>query len=105
MLKKVLWIAAACAVLLTALALSRGLDLGTERPKASASMVDVAAPTAEEPVTAVVETAPPPQPPAPIVATPDDLQVEEDAAAVGLTTIEPEPPLNSPAASDTPPAN
>lgn len=96
MLKKVLWIALACAVLLAALAISRSIDLTSDEPKATP-----VAPAAEENAAPVVEQAPPPpQPTAPPVPTPDELQVQEDAAAVGLTTIEPEPEP----APETPPA-
>jgi hypothetical protein len=99
MLKKVLWIALACAVLLAALAISRGVDFTSDEPKATAP---VTAPAAEKVAIPAVEQAPEPQPTAPIVKTPDDLQVEEDAAAVGLTTIEPEPAPED-AAGETPP--
>src|SRR5687767_9251205 len=97
MLKKVLWIALACAVLLAALAISRSINLTSDEPKATP-----VAPAAEDNAAPVVEQAPPPQPTAPIVKTPEELQVEEDAAAVGLTTIEPEPAPETPP-SETPP--
>ncbi|MCR5872934.1 hypothetical protein LRS10_01200 [Phenylobacterium sp. J426] len=88
MLKKVLWIALACAVLLAALAISRSVNLTSNAPKEPAPVQAPAAEDAAEP-TAAAEPAP--QPTAPIVKTPEELQVEEDAAAVGLTTVEPEP--------------
>jgi len=97
MLKKVLWIALACAVLLAALAISRGVDLTSGEPKTAP-----AAPAAEDNAAPVVEQAPAPQPTAPIVKTPEELQVEEDAAAVGLTTIEPEPAPETPPAESPP---
>jgi hypothetical protein len=87
MMKIVLWIAAACAILLAALALSRGIDL-TSEPEAPKT-VEVRAADAEEAATPAVAAAPAPEPaPAP---PPVDDQVAEDAAAVGMTTVEPEP--------------
>lgn len=87
MLKKVLWIALACAVLLAALALSRGVKFSSDEPKSAP-----VAPAAEDVAEPVVEQAPAPQPTAPPEPpTPEELQVQEDAAAVGLTTLEPEP--------------
>lgn len=94
MLKKVLWLALGCAVLLAALAISRGLEFTSGEPKAQAPTQ--AAPAAEEAAKPAADTRPAPQPTAPIARTPDELQVEEDAAAVGLTTIEPEPAPEAP---------
>lgn len=92
MLKKVLWIALACAVLLAALAISRGVKFTSDEPKRPA-----VAPAAEDVAEPVVEQAPAPQPTAPPAPpTPEELQVQEDAAAVGLTTLEPEPEPETP---------
>lgn len=94
MLKKVLWIAAACVAVLVALAVSRGLDF------------DKPVETAAEPPPVVEEVAPPPvveapvaapEPPKPIERTPEEQQIQDDAAATGMTTVEPdEPPTESP---------
>jgi hypothetical protein len=88
MLKIVLWIALACAVVLGALALSRSLGSRSDPAPAAAPPEQVAAPAAEDAAAPVVETAPviePAGPPPP----PIDDQVAEDAAAVGMTTREP----------------
>ena len=92
MLKTVLWIAAACAAVLLALAVSRMIrvDAPARAPAAIAEPV-VEAPA---PIT------PPPPPVAKPVATPEEVQIQEDAAATGMTTIEPETPP-----SDTPVPN
>lgn len=85
MLKKVLWLALACAVLLAALALSRGVRFTSEKapPKAEA-VEDVAEPAAAvAPAPKTVEA--PPQP------TPEELQMQEDAAAVGMMNADPAP--------------
>ena len=87
MLKTVLWIAAACAVLLLALALTRGARF-TSEPTAKAP-AEVTAPAAEEQATPAAATAPEPASPAPPPPPIDD-QVAEDAAAVGMTTREPQ---------------
>lgn len=91
MLKKVLWIAAACAAVLVALAVSRTLnfDEPVKAPKA--------APT--EAVASLPVEAPAPAPPevkeAPRPLTPDEQQIQDDAAATGMTTVEPAgPPTN-----------
>lgn len=88
MLRIVLWAAAACAVLLAALALSRGARLGSDaEPVREAPSAD----RADQPAAA---RAPAPEPePAPLPAPePEpDAQVQEDAAATGLTTVEPPP--------------
>lgn len=93
MLKKVLWIAAACAAVLVALAVSRSLDFDkpAEQAPEPAPMVE-APPPAPEPK---VEAAPPP-PAAPVEVTPEEQQIEDDAAATGMTTIEPDPPAEAP---------
>lgn len=86
MLRTVLWIAAACAAVLLALAVSRGMKFGAppaapEAPAAPAVSV--------EPPPAAIE--PPPLVTAlPLPPPPVDAQVEEDAAATGMTTLEPE---------------
>ncbi len=84
MLKTVLWIAAACVAVLLALSVSRSLKFN-DAPKSAPAAVVV------EPAEAPVVATPPPPPvaakPAP---TPDELQIQEDAAATGMTTVEPE---------------
>ena len=92
MLKKVLWIAAACAAILVALAVSRSLDFDkpVEAPEPPAA-------AAEAPP--VVEAPPPPAPEvkdAPVPLTPDEQQIQDDAAATGMTTMEPETPAEPP---------
>ncbi|WP_165843982.1 hypothetical protein [Phenylobacterium kunshanense] len=92
MLKKVLWIAAACAAVLLALAVSRTLNFTGGAPPARPVEE---APAADQAATPAVATnpAPPVQEAAPIAApTPDELQVQEDAAATGMTTMEPAEP-------------
>ena len=90
MLRTVLWIAAACVAVLLALSVSRYLKLG-DAPVAAP--VAVAVEPAQAPA-----AAPPPAPPvaAKPARTPDELQIQEDAAATGMTTVEPEepPPTN-----------
>jgi len=90
MLKTVLWIAAACGAILVALAVSRALNLGEapSAPAASVTVESVEAPVAAPPPPPVIEAKPAP--------TPDELQIQEDAAATGMTTVEPEdaPPTN-----------
>lgn len=93
MLKKVLWIAAACAAVLVALAVSRTLnfDEPVKAPKAAPAAAVVAPPP--------VEVAPPPPPEvkaAPPPLTPDEQQIQDDAAATGMTTVEPETPAEPP---------
>ena len=84
MLKTVLWIAGACAAVLLALAVSRNMKFDDAPPTSPAVVVD-------EPVETPV-VAPPPPPP--VEAKP--VQIQEDAAATGMTTVEPEetPPTN-----------
>lgn len=91
MLRITLWIAAACAALLVVLAVSRGVRFTSDPQPAKAPSVEEAA----EPAAAV---APEPQPTAPPPPTAEDLQVQEDAAAVGMTTMEPEPQPEPPPA-------
>lgn len=90
MLRTVLWIAGACVAVLLALAVSRGLKFNDAPNPAPAA---VAVEPAEAPV-----VAPPPPPPvaAKPAPTPEDVQIQEDAAATGMTTVEPEeaPPTN-----------
>ncbi len=82
MLRTVLWIAGACVAVLVALAVSRGLNLGGP-PEAAPPPVEVqveAPAPAPEPA-----PAPPEAKPAP---TPEDVQMQDDAAATGMTTVE-----------------
>ena len=95
MLKKVLWIAAACAAVLVALAVSRNLDFDKPVEKAAEPPVAVeAASPAPEPKVVEVPVAPPP----PVEATPEEQQIQDDAAATGMTTVEPDepPPTEAP---------
>jgi hypothetical protein len=93
MLKKVLWIAAACAAILVALAVSRSLDFDKPVEKAAepAPVVETSPPAPEPKVIEV-----PPPPPPPVEPTPEEQQIQDDAAATGMTTVEPEPPTESP---------
>jgi hypothetical protein len=94
MLRKVLWIAAACAAVLVALAVSRSLNFDRPVEKPAPAPAAVAAPPPP------VEAPPPPPPPevkeAPPPLTPDEQQIQDDAAATGMTTMEPENPPNEP---------
>lgn len=85
MFRLVLWIAGACVALLAALVLGRTL-----MDRADPAPVAPAAEEAAAPVAAVVPEAPPPPPVAAPQPTPDEVQVQEDAAATGMTTVEPE---------------
>jgi len=90
MLKTVLWIAGACAAVLLALAVSRNLKFDNAPPPSPAVVV-------EEPVEVPIVVSPPAPPvEAKPVPTPDEVQIQEDAAATGMTTVEPEetPPTN-----------
>lgn len=106
MLRVVLWIAAACAVLLLALALTRGARF-TSEPTAKAP-AEVTAPAAEDEAVPAAATAPEPAAPPTAPLPPIDDQVAEDAAAVGMTTREPqeetaaEAPPPEPAAEPAP---
>jgi len=98
MLKKVLWIAAAAAAVLVALAVSRTLDFTSgeppkKTPEAPAAEQAAVPAVAKAPEVKTVETPPAAPPP-----TPEELQVQEDAAATGMTTVEPEeaPPEQPP---------
>ena len=99
MLKTVLWISAACAAVLAALWFSRGVDLTSQPAKPAEkapAAVEAAKPAAAKaPEPAIPEAKPPP--------TPDEQQVQDDAAATGMTTLEPEPEASPPA--ETPPPN
>jgi len=93
MLRKVLWVAAACAAVLVALAVSRTLNF--DEPVKAPEPAPAAAVAPPPPV-----EAPPPPPPevkaAPVPLTPDEQQIQDDAAATGMTTMEPEPPAEPP---------
>ena len=93
MFKKVLWIAAACAAVLVALAVSRTLDFDKPVEKAAEPAPAAAAPPPPAPEPAA--EAPPPPPP-PVEKTPEQQQIEEDAAATGMTTLEPDPSTEAP---------
>lgn len=102
MLKKVLWIAAACAAILVALAVSRGLDFDKPVEDQPAAAREEAVQDAAPPL-APVETAPAAPvvteaPPTSSAPTLDEQQIQDDAAATGMTTMEPEvsPPTDSP---------
>ena len=86
-MKTVLWIAAACAAVLLALAVSRYLNFDAPAKAPEPAPAVEAAP--------VVEAPPPPPAPevkdAPPPLTPDEQQIQDDAAATGMTTMEPEP--------------
>jgi len=95
MLRKVLWIAAACAAVLVALAVSRTLKFDEpvrKKPAEAAAAVEApAAPPVEAPA------APPPEVKlAPPPLTPDEQQIQDDAAATGMTTVEPDAPAEPP---------
>lgn len=96
MKRTVIWLALACAVLLAVLALSRGARFTSEPAKAPET-----APAAEEAAQPAVTKAPEPVVTVPPALTPEELQVQEDAAAVGLTTVEPVQPAQ-PAPKDAP---
>lgn len=87
MLRTVLWIAAACAAVLLALAVSRWLQFDAPAEPRPAPQIIEAPPA---PAQAVPAPAPPVE--AAPVRTPEETQIEEDAAATGMTTVEPEPP-------------
>ncbi len=96
MLKKVLWIAAACAAILAALAVSRMLDF--DKPAKAPEPAEMKVETAPAPEAPVP---PPPPPPeelkvAPPPLTAEEQQIQDDAAATGMTTVEPDPPAEPP---------
>lgn len=97
MLRKVLWVAAACAAVLAALAVSRGLnfDQPPREPTEAAEPVEIVTPPPEPaPASPAEPEVPPP--------TPEDLQIQEDAAATGMTTVEP-PSAEPEPRSESPP--
>ncbi|MFN3585139.1 hypothetical protein [Phenylobacterium sp.] len=101
MKRTVIWLALACAAILAVLALSRGVRFTSEPAK-----VPEKAPAAEDAAQPTVTKAPEPVVAAPPALTPEELQVQEDAAAVGLTTVEPAlppPPAPKEAPKDRPP--
>jgi hypothetical protein len=95
MFKTVLWIAAACAAVLVALAVSRTLNFDKPVEKAAEPAPAAVAPP-PPPVEApkAAEVAPPPPPP--VERTPEQQQIDDDAAATGMTTVEPDPPTEAP---------
>jgi hypothetical protein len=100
MKRTVIWLALAGAAILAVLAFSRGVRFTSEPAKAPET-----APAAEEAAQPAVTKAPEPVVTAPPALTPEELQVQEDAAAVGLTTVEPVQPAPAPkeAPKDQPP--
>lgn len=95
MLKTVLWIAGACAAVLVALAVSRSLHFDAAPPaKAAVAEAAKAPPAVAKPAAVVVTKVSEPE--AKPVPTPSELQVQEDAAATGMTTVETEPSKDSP---------
>jgi len=98
MFKTVLWIAAACAAVLVALAVSRTLHFDEAPAPPAKPPMAPAAPAAAKPAAAVAPVVPPAPPPPP---TPEEQQVQDDAAATGMTTVEPEEAPKT----ETPPPN
>lgn len=95
MLRVVLIATAACVLLVAVMALTRGMG----RPSASrveAPEPVAAAPRATQPATAKAPEPEPVPPSAPEEAVPADQQMEDDAAAVGMTTREAEEPPAEP---------
>lgn len=98
MLKTVLWIAATCAAVLLALAASRMMNFDSPPPQPAETVEPERAPAP------AVEAKAEPESTAKPMLTAEELQIQEDAAATGMTTIEPEKP--PPAEPDAPsPAN
>lgn len=95
MLRWVLILSAACVVLIAVLALTRG-----DGPTLTRGEPPEKAPAAEDAAQPAVAKAPEPKqdepPAAPVEPPPVDQQVEEDAAAVGMTTVEPRTPPETP---------
>ncbi|HET6971163.1 MAG TPA: hypothetical protein VFH92_08560 [Phenylobacterium sp.] len=92
MLKSVLWLAGACAAVLVALAVSRTLHFDAAPAPASkpvaVTVAAMPAAAAAKPVAeAVTKVSEPEAKPPP---TPSETQVQEDAAATGMTTVEPD---------------
>jgi len=102
MLRIVLIAAAACAVLAVVLFFTRGADqpsITRGEPEKAPAAEEAALPAAAEaPVPAE-----PPVPAAPVVEPPVDQQVQDDAAAVGMTTREPTSEDEEPRAESAPP--
>lgn len=98
MLRKVLWVAAACAAVLAALAVSRGLnfDEPPRQPAEAAGPVEIVTPPPEPAPESSAE-------PEALPPTPEDLQIQEDAAATGMTTVEPPPVEPAAPPSESPP--
>ena len=92
MLKTVLWIAGACAAVLVALAVSRSLHFDAAPPAKAAVAEAAKAPTPVAKPAAVAVVTKVSEPEAKPVLTPSELQVQEDAAATGMTTVEPDAP-------------
>jgi hypothetical protein len=97
MLRTVLWVAGACAAVLLALYVSRTLHLDQPPPPAPKPAVALAKPPPKAVAPAAPKAVEAPKPP----PTPEEQQVQEDAAATGMTTVEPE---NAPK-DQTPPPN
>lgn len=97
MLRTVLWIAAACAAVLLALAASRMMNFG-DTPPAPIEVVEPASAPEPEAEPEPVAT-PEPKP----TLTPDELQIQEDAAATGMTTIAPDSQPSTPPTTTAPP--
>lgn len=94
MMKTVLWIAAACVAVLVALAVSRNLDLGRAPEPVAQPVPVVEAPPPPPPVVEAPVVAP--ELPKPVDRTPEEQQIQDDAAATGMTTVEPDPPTEAP---------
>ena len=94
MLKTVLWIAAACGAVLVALAVSRGLHF--DEPVPPTPPIVPAATAVAKPAVAVAPIPPAPPPPPTPPPTPEEQQVQDDAAATGMTTVEPDETAPSP---------
>lgn len=96
MLRFVLLLAAGCVALLVILALLRDRGEPVDRPRPVEAAV-----VADEPAQPQVATPPEPEAPPSVADTPTEPgdQVAEDAAAVGMTTVEPpgaQPPIEPP---------
>jgi hypothetical protein len=100
MLRTVLWIAAACAAVLVAVAVSRSLHFDKPATPPPLAPAETPKPAQEVAATPPAPAPEPPARPAPPLPTPEDLQVQEDAAATGMTTpppqIQPPPPSQPP---------
>lgn len=95
------------AAILVALAAGIAIGQRMNRPAPDAEPLVVETPEPAAQVPEVMETAPPPPPPAPkaaaITEQDEAAQVAEDAAAVGMTTLDPEPEASAPNESDPAP--